>query len=79
MVALTWARREPRRPGAAVPAPPSGDDTLEGLVAPVAGGDEPAFAELYRRVAPAVFGLVTRVVRDPAQSEEVTQEVFVEL
>ena len=80
MVALTWARREPRRPAAAVPAaPPSGDDSLEGLVALVAGGDEPAFAELYRRAAPAVFGLVTRVVRDPAQSEEVTQEVFVEL
>jgi RNA polymerase sigma-70 factor (ECF subfamily) len=80
MVALTWTRREPRRPAAAVPAaPPSGDDSLEGLVAQVAGGDEPAFAELYRRAAPAVFGLVTRVVRDPAQSEEVTQEVFVEL
>jgi RNA polymerase sigma-70 factor (ECF subfamily) len=45
----------------------------------VAGGDEQAFAELYRRVAPAVFGLVGKVVRNPALSEEVTQEVFVEL
>jgi len=79
-VALTWARRDPPRPAAEVtPASPAGDDPLEGLLALVADGDEPAFAELYRRVAPAVFGLVTKVVRDPAQAEEVTQEVFVEL
>jgi RNA polymerase sigma-70 factor, ECF subfamily len=79
-VALTWARRDPPRPAAeATPASPSGGDPLEGLLDLVAGGDEPAFAELYRRVAPAVFGLVTKVVRDPAQAEEVTQEVFVEL
>ena len=79
-MALTWARRDPPRPAAeATPASPSGGDPLEGLLGLVAGGDEPAFAELYRRVAPAVFGLVTKVVRDPAQAEEVTQEVFVEL
>ena len=79
-MALTWARRDPPRPAAEVtPASPSGGDPLAGLLGRVAGGDEPAFAELYRRVAPAVFGLVTKVVRDPAQAEEVTQEVFVEL
>jgi RNA polymerase sigma-70 factor, ECF subfamily len=79
-VALTWARREPPRPAAGVtPAAPPGGDPLEGLLALVAGGDEQAFAELYRRVAPAVFGLVTKVVRNPAQAEEETQEVFVEL
>jgi RNA polymerase sigma-70 factor, ECF subfamily len=74
-VAPTWTRSEPRRPA----APPPGDVPLEGLLALVAGGDEQAFAELYRRIAPAVFGLVVKVVRDPAQAEEVTQEVFVEL
>lgn len=79
-MALTWARRDPPRPAAEVtPASPPGGDPLEGLLGLVAGGDEPAFAELYRRVAPAVFGLVTKVVRNPAQAEEVTQEVFVEL
>jgi RNA polymerase sigma-70 factor (ECF subfamily) len=79
-VALTWTRREPPGPTAEIPeASPSGDDPLGGLLALVAGGDEPAFAELYRRIAPAVFGLVAKVVRDPAQAEEVTQEVFVEL
>jgi RNA polymerase sigma-70 factor, ECF subfamily len=58
---------------------PAGHDPLERLLALVARGDEQAFAELYRQVAAAVFGLVTRVVRNPAQAEEVTQEVFVEL
>jgi RNA polymerase sigma-70 factor (ECF subfamily) len=79
-VALTWTRREPslRPAGASAPAG-AGDDILERLLVQVAGGDEQAFAELYRRVAAAVFGLVSKVVRNPAQSEEVTQEVFVEL
>jgi RNA polymerase sigma-70 factor (ECF subfamily) len=55
------------------------NDDPEVLVALVAGGDQAAFATLYDHLAPAVFGVVRRVLRDPAQSEEVTQEVFVEL
>ena len=54
-------------------------DPDEMLVRRVARGDERAFEELYDRVAGAVLGLVHRVVRDPAQSEEVTQEVLVEV
>ncbi|MPY97790.1 MAG: sigma-70 family RNA polymerase sigma factor [Actinophytocola sp.] len=49
------------------------------LMGRVARGDEHAFAELYDMLAERVYGLVLRVMRDPAQSEEVTQEVFVEL
>ncbi|MBX9362941.1 sigma-70 family RNA polymerase sigma factor [Streptomyces massasporeus] len=45
----------------------------------VAGGDQKAFEELYAVVSGPVFGLVRRVVRDPAQSEEVAQEVLLEL
>ena len=45
----------------------------------VAGGDQKAFEELYGVVSGPVFGLVRRVVRDPAQSEEVAQEVLLEL
>jgi RNA polymerase sigma-70 factor, ECF subfamily len=79
-VALIWTRREPaRRPAASPAVRPIADDSLERLLDQVALGDEEAFAELYRRVAAAVFGLVSKVVRNPAQAEEVTQEVFVEL
>jgi len=42
-------------------------------------GDQTAFAEIYDAVAPMVFAAVSRVLRDPAMSEEVTQEVFVEV
>ena len=42
-------------------------------------GDQAAFASLYDQLAGFVYGIVLRVVRDPSQAEEVTQEVFVEL
>ncbi len=42
-------------------------------------GDEAAFALLYDATAARVFGLAVRVVRDPAQAEEVTQESFLEI
>jgi RNA polymerase sigma-70 factor (ECF subfamily) len=42
-------------------------------------GDEEAFATLYDAVSSRLHGLVLRVVRDPAQAEEVTQEAMVEI
>ena len=53
--------------------------TPEELLSRVARGDEAAFEALYDRLSTSVFGLVRRVLRNPAQAEEVTQEVFVEL
>jgi RNA polymerase sigma-70 factor (ECF subfamily) len=49
------------------------------LLERVAQGDRIAFAELYDQVSPRVFGLVKRLLRDHAQSEEVTQEIFLEI
>jgi RNA polymerase sigma-70 factor (ECF subfamily) len=57
------------------PAPP----TPEALLVEVAKGSEAAFEQLYHVISGPVFGVVRRVVRDVAQSEEVTQEVLVEL
>ncbi len=51
----------------------------EELLVLVAHGDQKAFEELYGVVSGPVYGLVRRVVRDPAQSEEVAQEVLLEL
>ncbi|MFJ5556445.1 sigma-70 family RNA polymerase sigma factor [Streptomyces sp. NPDC093250] len=49
------------------------------LLVLVAAGDQKAFEDLYGLVSGPVYGLVRRVVRDPAQSEEVAQEVLLEL
>ena len=53
--------------------------SLDDLVLLVARGDSAAFEQLYDRVAGSVFGIVRRVLRDPAQSEEVAQEVLLEV
>jgi RNA polymerase sigma-70 factor, ECF subfamily len=45
-------------------------------VAAIACGDQQAFDVLYDRTAGQVLGVVRRVVRDPAQSEEVMQEAL---
>jgi RNA polymerase sigma-70 factor (ECF subfamily) len=42
-------------------------------------GDASAFARLYDHIASDVFGVARRVLRDPAQAEEVAQEALVEL
>lgn len=58
---------------------PEGTDLATELLRRCARDDERAFAQLYDLTAPRVFGLVRRVVRDPAQAEEVTQEVYLDL
>jgi RNA polymerase sigma-70 factor (ECF subfamily) len=60
--------------------PPEGSEQyLEGLLARVARGDHAAFEAVYDRLAGPVYGLIHKVVRDPAQSEEVSQEVLLEV
>ena len=57
----------------------AGGGLLEELLGRAARGDQLAFSALYDATASHVFGTVLRVVRDPAQSEEVTQEVYVDV
>lgn len=52
---------------------------LTELLGEVAKGDEKAFGLVYDAVAGPVLGLVFSVLRDPVQSEEVAQEVLVEV
>ena len=52
---------------------------LARLLALVARGDHRAFELVYGRLAGPVYGLVRQVLRDPAQSEEVAQEVLLEV
>jgi RNA polymerase sigma-70 factor (ECF subfamily) len=44
-----------------------------------AEGNREAFGELYSKLSARVHGMVRRVLRDPAQSEEVTQDIFIEV
>ncbi|MFG2497164.1 ECF RNA polymerase sigma factor SigK [Streptomyces sp. NPDC048441] len=58
---------------------PDDKPDLIALMKQIADGDEQAFGQLYESVSGPVFGIVRAVVRDAAQSEEVTQEVLVEV
>ena len=60
-------------------APTDAGAALAALLARCARADEQAFADLYDATARRVHGLVLRVVRDPSQAEEVTQEVYLQV
>ncbi len=64
--------------GAPLTGAPVGLDLSE-LLRASARGDQAAFAQLYDATASRVHGLALRVVRDPAQAEEVTQEAYLEI
>lgn len=80
---------ERRRRGSVSPVPDDGsshhepvlseDERLATLMQRTARGDQDAFAEIYDALSGPVYGLVRRVLRDPAQSQEVAQEVMVEI
>ncbi|WP_405525760.1 ECF RNA polymerase sigma factor SigK [Streptomyces avidinii] len=57
----------------------AGGPRLEEVMEKVGHGDKDAFAVLYDAVASMVFGIAVKVVRDRAQSEEVAQEVMIDL
>jgi RNA polymerase sigma-70 factor (ECF subfamily) len=67
--------REPDSP----PHAEEGRPELAGLLASVARGDQAAFESVYDQLAGPVYGLVRKVLRDPAQSEEVAQEVMLDV
>jgi RNA polymerase sigma-70 factor, ECF subfamily len=54
-------------------------DELADLLILVARGDADAYAAVYDRTAGQVLGIAASVVRDPAQSEEVAQEVLLDV
>ncbi len=60
------------------PAPGYEPDLAAQLVL-VSRGDHRAFELVYGELAGPVYGVVRQVLRDPAQSEEVAQEVLLEI
>jgi RNA polymerase sigma-70 factor, ECF subfamily len=75
-------RAQPDAPGS-VPGTGEGAagraDELGALLTLVARGDQDAYRAVYDRTAGQVLGTVLAVVRDPAQSEEVAQEVLLDV
>jgi RNA polymerase sigma-70 factor (ECF subfamily) len=67
----------PVEPGSMQHSDPAPD--LDAMLTRVARGDQAAFEVVYDRMARPVYGLIRRVLRDPAQSEEVAQEVLLEV
>ncbi|SFQ54448.1 RNA polymerase sigma-70 factor, ECF subfamily [Amycolatopsis arida] len=69
-------------PRVAPPTPDGGAaeaDSVDQMLLRSARGDEAAFRHFYDAVIATVWGVVKHVLRDHAQSEEVTQEVLVEV
>ena len=58
---------------------PDQEPDLSALLIQVARGDHRAFELVYGELAGPVYGVVRQVLRDPAQSEEVAQEVLLEI
>ena len=76
-VGMNTPSTTPRQPGPGR-AEESGQD-LESLLIRVARGDHAAFESVYDQLAGPVYGVVRKVLRDPAQSEEIAQEVMLEV
>src|SRR5579864_7189224 len=58
---------------------PDSEPDFSALLTQVARGDHRAFERVYGELAGPVYGVVRQVLRDPAQSEEVAQEVLLEI
>jgi RNA polymerase sigma-70 factor (ECF subfamily) len=58
-------------------APEPAADALDDLMARTALGDRRAFEALYRATSGTLLAVVTRVLGDRAQAEEILQEVYV--
>src|SRR6201982_51704 len=56
-----------------------GEQDLDDLLVHVARGDTGACEAVYDRLPGPVYGGIRRVLRDPSQSEEVAQEVLLEV
>lgn len=65
-------------PGEASEAPSDSADLAADLRA-ASRGDQQAFARVYDATSSKMYGLVLRVLRNPAMAEEVTQECYLEI
>lgn len=74
-------RLERMKPPAATPTTPPDDRDLNDarLLQRVAGGDRQALADLYDRFSGPLYGTALRIVREPAEAQDVVHDVFITL
>lgn len=65
--------------GRSAPEPSSRDGRLRSLLTQSGGGDQQAFAGLYEEIAPVVYGIAVRVLRDHNLAAETAQDVLLEI
>ena len=58
---------------------PASPDSLESLLARVAGSDRGAFKQLYERSSAKLFGVILRILRNRERSEDVLQDVYLKI
>jgi RNA polymerase sigma-70 factor (ECF subfamily) len=76
-VTQRWPGQTPSPEDSQAPQPGVADLSVQ--IGLVARGDTAAFDVVYEQIVSSVFGIVLRVMRDPAQSEEVSQDVMLEI
>ena len=76
---MSDSQHGPARGRGADEASPGPADELGVLLTRVARGDLAAYETVYDRTAGQILGIALAVVRDPAQSEEVAQEVMLDV
>jgi RNA polymerase sigma-70 factor (ECF subfamily) len=55
------------------------DEEISALLGRVALRDRAAFAALYRRTSPKLFGIALRILKDRSEAEEALQEIYVKV
>lgn len=71
--------RDLDRPGAAPPRPDDDPDVDRWLVGRVVEGDVDAYEELLRRHRDRIYRIALRVLADPADADDVTQDIAIQL
>jgi RNA polymerase sigma-70 factor (ECF subfamily) len=57
----------------------SSEERIHFLIAKARAGDRSALGEIYERYADTVFRCVYRIIQDPHEAEDITQQVFLKL
>src|SRR5580693_5055830 len=59
--------------------PPEAQERDIELLRQIAGGDRSAFAEFYDRHSTLMFSVASRILNDPGEAQDVTQEAFLQI